>query len=69
MISAWGGLDCFGNLFELADRYYPSTKTCYSCNNVKDKMPLSVRTYKCDHCGIEIDRDVNASINLGYYVA
>jgi putative transposase len=48
----------------LVDRYYPSTKTCSQCGHVKKRMPLKYRTYTCLHCGLAIDRDVNAAINL-----
>ena len=46
------------------DAYYPSSKTCSNCGCVKDKLSLSERTYKCNECGFEIDRDLNASINI-----
>lgn len=46
------------------DTYYPSSKTCSNCGNVKDKLLLSERTYHCEECGFEIDRDINASINI-----
>ena len=46
------------------DTHYPSSKTCSSCGNVKDKLLLSERTYRCEECGFEIDRDLNASINI-----
>ena len=46
------------------DKFYPSSKTCSNCGCVKDKLSLSERTYKCDECGFEIDRDLNASINI-----
>lgn len=57
---------CLNNGIELviADRWYPSSKTCSCCGNVKEKLSLSERTYKCDSCGIELDRDYNASLNL-----
>ena len=50
----------------IADRYYPSSKTCSNrnCNNIKSKLSLSERIYKCECCEFEIDRDLNASINL-----
>jgi putative transposase len=44
-------------------RFEASTKTCSSCNTKKD-MKLSDRTYECDNCGISIDRDINAAINI-----
>ena len=50
-----------------ADRYYPSSKMCSSCGNVKKNLLLSERTYKCEICGLVIDRDYNASINLMNY--
>ena len=46
------------------DRFYPSSKTCSNCGNVKDKLLLSERTYHCSECGFTIDRDLNASINI-----
>ncbi|MDM0945589.1 transposase [Clostridium perfringens] len=56
---------CKENHIELriVDRFYPSSKTCSSCGKVKKDLKLSDRVYKCD-CGLTIDRDLNASINL-----
>ncbi|WP_435622014.1 zinc ribbon domain-containing protein, partial [Anoxybacillus eryuanensis] len=51
----------------VADRFYPSSKKCSRCGHVKDHLSLSERTYRCGACGIEIDRDLNASINLKQY--
>ena len=48
----------------LVDRFYPSSKTCSCCSSVKKDLKLNDRIYKCNNCGIEIDRDYNASINL-----
>lgn len=45
------------------DRWFPSSKTCSCCGNIKQDLKLSDRTYRCK-CGIEIDRDYNASINI-----
>lgn len=45
------------------DKWFPSSQTCSCCGNVK-KIPLSERTYKCEHCGTVIDRDFNAAINI-----
>ena len=50
-----------------APRYYPSSKTCSQCGHVKNELPPSIRTYRCEHCGATIDRDINASINLVNY--
>ena len=47
-----------------ADRFYPSSKTCSECGNVKHDLKLSDRTYRCDKCGAVMDRDYNASLNL-----
>ena len=46
------------------DSYYPSSKTCSNCGCVKETLSLSERTYNCNECGFEIDRDLNASINI-----
>ena len=56
---------CKQNNIELriVDRFYPSSKTCSQCGKVKKDLKLSDRIYKCD-CGLIIDRDLNASINL-----
>jgi len=53
--------------FILADRFYPSSKTCSRCGSIKEQLSLSERKYKCNQCGFEIDRDLNASINLKNY--
>ena len=50
-----------------ADRWYPSSKACSCCKNIKKDLKLSDRTYNCNVCGLGIDRDKNASINLGNY--
>ena len=50
----------------IVDRWYPSSKTCSQCGSIKSGLKLSDRTYKCNDCGIEIDRDFNASLNLKY---
>jgi len=54
----------YGSTLVEVDRWYPSTKTCSRCHTVKDEMPLSERVFRCDNCGLEIDRDLNASLNL-----
>ena len=51
----------------LADRFYPSSKTCSGCGSVKDKLDLGERTYVCMECGLVIDRDHNAALNLVQY--
>jgi putative transposase len=56
---AWYGCEIL-----LADRFYPSTKRCSQCGQVKPVMSLGEREYQCEHCGFVIDRDLNAAINL-----
>jgi transposase len=48
----------------VADRWYPSSKTCSGCGAVKAKLALHEREYACQACGLVIDRDRNASLNL-----
>jgi putative transposase len=48
----------------LADRFYPSSKRCSQCGHIRVKMDLSERVYICEYCGLMIDRDLNAAINL-----
>ncbi len=50
-----------------ADRWFPSSKLCSGCGVVKAKLHLSERTYECDGCGLTIDRDLNAAVNLARY--
>jgi len=51
----------------VVDRFYPSSKKCSKCGNIKKDLTLSDRIYKCEVCGLEIDRDLNAAINLEKY--
>jgi len=53
-----------GTTLVRADRFYPSSKTCSGCGSVKTKLTLKEREYVCTTCGLVIDRDVNAAINL-----
>jgi len=46
-----------GKQFLKIDKWFPSSKTCSKCGNVKEELKLSERSYKCECCGIEIDRD------------
>ena len=48
----------------LVDTFYPSSKTCSCCGSIKKDLKLNNRIYKCSNCGLEMDRDYNASINL-----
>ena len=58
----WLGIE-----FIQVDRFYPSSKTCSCCGHIKKDLKLSDRTYVCEECGLVIDRDLNASINLANY--
>lgn len=53
----------YGSQLIVADRWFPSSQICSNCG-FRQKMPLKERTYHCQKCGIQIDRDLNASINL-----
>lgn len=58
----------YGIQFVQANRFFPSSKTCSCCGNIKKILKLSERTYTCEECGLVIDRDYNAAINLMKYV-
>ena len=53
-----------GGVTIVADRWFPSSKTCSRCGEVKSKLSLSERKYMCHRCGIVVDRDLNAATNL-----
>ena len=53
-----------GGVVIVADRWYPSSKTCSACGHKLEALPLSVREWTCPECGSVHDRDVNAAINL-----
>jgi len=46
------------------DRYFPSSKTCSNCGNVKEDLKLTDRTYNCEVCNFSLDRDENAALNI-----
>lgn len=52
-----------GNVIYIADRFFPSSKTCSNCKEVRQDLSLKDRIFKC-RCGNEMDRDLNAAINL-----
>jgi len=54
----------YGSRLVVADRWYPSSKTCSCCGVVKTTLALSTRTFQCAECGFEGDRDENSAINL-----
>ena len=53
-----------GAKLHVIDRWCPSSKTCSQCGSVKAKLSLAERVYRCEHCGLVIDRDLNAAINI-----
>ena len=55
-----------GIKFVVVDRFYPSSKSCSQCGKIKKDLKLKDRVYKCSY-GLNIDRDLNASINLSKY--
>ena len=48
----------------IVDRFFPSSKRCSRCGDIKVNLSLTERIYKCEECGLIIDRDINAAINL-----
>ena len=52
------------NNFIEVDKYFPSSKTCSNCHSLKADLDLSDRVYTCQSCGLKIDRDLNAALNL-----
>ena len=59
--------ELYGIELVIADRWFPSSKTCSECGSIKHDLKLKDRVYKCPHCGAIIDRDLNAAINLSMY--
>ena len=57
----------YGSQIVVADRWFASSKRCSRCGHVKDVLFLSERVYRCDKCGLVIDRDKNAALNLEQY--
>jgi putative transposase len=53
----------------VADRWFPSSKTCSCCGVVKETLALAERTFRCSDCGFEAGRDVNAALNLARLAA
>ena len=56
-----------GGTVVLADKWFPSSKTCHHCGHIHQELTLSDRIYNCPHCGTTIDRDLNAAIVLSQY--
>jgi putative transposase len=60
----WYGVDVV-----TAGRFYPSSKTCSGCGSVRPLLKLSERTFVCEECGMVVDRDLNAALNLASLVS
>ncbi len=55
----------YGNALYLAHPFFPSTQLCSQCHRLpSERFDLSIRTYQCEHCGLVLDRDLNAALNL-----
>ena len=70
--AAWGELvrqleykcQWYGRTLVKIDRWFPSSKRCGHCGHIVDKMPLNIREWDCPKCGINHNRDINASKNI-----
>ncbi len=54
----------YGTKLTVAERFFPSSKTCSACGAVRAELPLDERVFRCPECGLELDRDLNAARNL-----
>ena len=54
----------YGAELVVADRWFPSSKTCSGCGAVRAELQLAERLYRCQRCGLTLNRDLNAAINL-----
>ena len=59
----------YGSKLIVVDRWFPSSKTCSRCGQVKQSLSLSERVFNCEYCGFSCDRDLNASLNLAMAVS
>jgi putative transposase len=70
--ASWGELvrqleykcDWYGRTLVKIDRWFPSSKRCFECGDIAEKMPLNVREWDCPNCGTHHDRDINAAKNI-----
>jgi putative transposase len=70
--AAWGELtrqltykcQWYGRELVKIDRYFPSSKRCGNCGHIVDQLPLNLREWECPKCGMDHDRDLNASKNI-----
>jgi putative transposase len=61
--------ELYGSELVVVDRWYPSSKTCSHCGHKKETLCLKQREFVCESCGLKIDRDLNAAINLSKAVS
>ncbi|MBW4668587.1 MAG: transposase [Cyanomargarita calcarea GSE-NOS-MK-12-04C] len=61
--------ELYGSKLVVVNRWFPSSKTCSNCGTKKETLSLKERTFHCEECGFDIDRDLNAAINLSQYVS
>ena len=54
----------YGSELVIVSRIFPSSKMCSQCGHRKKELSLSEREYHCEQCGLKIDRDLNAALNL-----
>ena len=54
----------YGSRLHVVARTFPSSKRCSSCGHKKKELSLSEREYECEECGLRLDRDLNAALNL-----
>ncbi|MFX1577732.1 MAG: RNA-guided endonuclease InsQ/TnpB family protein [Promethearchaeota archaeon] len=59
----------YGSKLVVISRFFPSSKRCSRCGKIKADLRLSQRIYKCNNCGLILDRDINASFNLAFVAA
>ena len=59
----------YGSKYIVVDRWFPSSKTCSRCGQVKQSLSLSERVFNCEYCGFSCVRDLNASLNLAMAVS
>ena len=59
----------YGSKYIVVDRWFPSSKTCSRCGQVKPSLSLSERVFNCEYCGFSCVRDLNASLNLAMAVS
>ena len=57
-----------GRTVVIADRFFPSSKRCVKCGHINSELKITDRIYRCEKCGFEIDRDLNAACNLFKYM-